>query len=117
MIRATAIERIAHIGSENLRWNWLYKIAAAAALISALLIPIQILVFIIWPPPLQGSAADWFALFQKNQLVGLVDLDLLLVVDNVLLNSSCYPLMDRREMLRARTKSTSLSSKPTAVGA
>ena len=85
MIRATAIERIAHIGSENLRWNWLYKIAAAAALISALLIPIQILVFIIWPPPLQGSAADWFALFQKNQLVGLVDLDLLLVVDNVLL--------------------------------
>jgi len=48
-------------------WNWLYRIAAAAALISALFIPIQVIVFIIWPPPLEGTAIDWFRLFQLGQ--------------------------------------------------
>jgi hypothetical protein len=37
----------------------------------------------VWPPP--SSVMEWFTLFQDNPLVGLVDLDLLLVVDNVLL--------------------------------
>jgi len=66
-------------------WHWLYRIGAAAALISALFIPIQMIVFIAWPPPLEGTAIDWFAFFQQNRLVGLVNLDLLLVADNVLL--------------------------------
>jgi hypothetical protein len=52
-------------------------------MISAVLIPVQVLVFIIWPPP--STVADWFELLQTNPLVGLVNLDLLLVVDNVLL--------------------------------
>jgi hypothetical protein len=63
----------------------LYRLAGAGALISAVFIPIQVLVFIIWPPPLEGTAVDWFTLFQDNPLVGLLDLDLLLVADNVLL--------------------------------
>jgi len=73
-------------------WNWLYRIAAAAALISALFIPIQVIVFIIWPPPLEGTAIDWFRLFQSNRLIGLIDLDLLLVADNVLLVSILFAL-------------------------
>jgi hypothetical protein len=67
------------------RWRPLYRIGGAAALLSALFIPIQVMVFIIWPPAIDGTAEDWFALFQDNWLVGLVDLDLLLVADNVLL--------------------------------
>jgi hypothetical protein len=43
------------------------------------------MVFLVWPPPLEGGATDWFALLQENRLVGLIDLDLLLVADNVLL--------------------------------
>jgi len=66
-------------------WKSLYRAAGAAALISAVFIPIQILVFIVWPPPLEGTARDWFTLFQDNSLVGLLNLDLLLVADNVLL--------------------------------
>jgi hypothetical protein len=49
------------------------------------LIPIQVIVFIVWPPPLQGTVSDWFTLFQENRLIGLINLDLLLVVDNMLL--------------------------------
>jgi hypothetical protein len=67
------------------RWTGLYRVGSAAALTTAILIPIQIAVFLIWPPPLDGTAADWFELFRDNRLVALVDLDLLLVVDNVLL--------------------------------
>jgi hypothetical protein len=65
------------------QWSALYKIAGAAAVISAVLIPIQVLVFIVWPPP--SSVAGWFELLQTSPLVGLIDLDLLLVIDNLLL--------------------------------
>jgi hypothetical protein len=68
-----------------LRWALLYRVGAVAALASAVLIPIQVAVFMIWPPPLDGTAADWFALLHRNRLAGLVDLDLLLAVDNALL--------------------------------
>lgn len=64
------------------RWHWLYKAGAAAALLSAVFFPIQILVFLTNPPP--ESVTGWFALFQSNRLVGLLDLDLLLVIDQVL---------------------------------
>lgn len=72
-------------GSTDPRWRILYRLAGAGALISAVFIPIQVLVFIIWPPPLDGTAADWFELFADNRMVGLLDLDLLLVADNVFL--------------------------------
>jgi hypothetical protein len=64
-------------------WHWLYRAGGAAALITALFIPIQIIVFALWPPP--STIADWFALLQNNRLVGLIDLDLLLIVDQALL--------------------------------
>lgn len=68
-------------------WRGLYRVAGAAALISAVFIPIQIIVFMISQPPFQGTVGDWFMLLLNNKLFGLVDLDLLLVVDNVLLIS------------------------------
>jgi hypothetical protein len=66
-------------------WTTLYRTGGVAALITAVLIPIQVIVFIAWPPPLEGAVTDWFALFQDNRLVGLINLDLLLVADNILL--------------------------------
>jgi len=67
------------------RWTALYRVAAAAALLSALFIPVQIVIFLAWPPPLDGTAADWFTLLREHRLAGLIGLDLLLVADNVLL--------------------------------
>jgi hypothetical protein len=66
-------------------WQPLYLAGAGAALVSAVLLPVQVAVFLIWPPPLDGTAADWFDLLAERRLVGLVDLDLLLVAANVLL--------------------------------
>jgi hypothetical protein len=66
-------------------WKVLYRTGGAAALISAVLIPIQVAVFLVWPPPIDGTVADWFTLLRDHRLAGLVDLDLLLVADNVLL--------------------------------
>ena len=66
-------------------WRLLYRAGGVAALITAVLIPLQIVVFVAWPPPLEGTAIDWFALFQDNWLLGLLSLDLFLIVDYVLL--------------------------------
>lgn len=40
-------------------------------------------VFFLWPPP--NSVIGWFTLFQDNGLVGLLDMDLLLIIDYLLL--------------------------------
>ena len=44
--------------------------------------PIQIIVYIASPPP--STAMGFFTLFQNNSLLGLLALDLLLIVDQVL---------------------------------
>jgi hypothetical protein len=64
-------------------WRALYQAAGVAALISAVLVPIQLAVFVAYPFP--DTVTGWFELLQDNPVAGLVDLDLLLVVDNVLL--------------------------------
>jgi len=65
------------------RWYWLYKVAGIAALITAVLILVQMIVFVLSPPP--STAVDYFNLIQDNALLGLLALDLLYVIDNVLL--------------------------------
>jgi hypothetical protein len=69
----------------NSSWKPLYRVGGAAALITAILIPIQVVVFVVWPPPREGTASEWFTLFEDNWLLGLLSLDLLLIVDYVLL--------------------------------
>lgn len=64
-------------------WKPLYKIGAGAAVAVLIFMPIQMAVFSLWPPP--ETAFDWFVLFQDNALVGLLDMDLLLIVDFLLL--------------------------------
>ncbi len=63
-------------------WKSLYKVGGAAALVMAVFIPIQTIIFVIWPPP--STVIGWFTLFQRSPLLGLLDMDLLLIVDQVL---------------------------------
>lgn len=64
-------------------WKTLQRVGGVAALAVLVLIPLQMVVYFLWPPP--SSVIGWFALFQDNALVGLLDMDLLLIVDYLLL--------------------------------
>jgi len=64
------------------RWSFLYRTAAIAALITVALFLVQIVAFFVWPPP--STVAGHFALLQSRTLVGLVSLDFLIIVDEVL---------------------------------
>ena len=65
------------------RWRCLYTIGGVAALIGVALIPVQLVVFVVWPPPV--AALGFFQLFERNRLLGLLSLDLLYILQNVLL--------------------------------
>ncbi|MGZ3639442.1 MAG: hypothetical protein ACXVCX_16565 [Ktedonobacterales bacterium] len=64
-------------------WRPLYRAAGVAALLSIAFIFLAIIVFIANPPPTTITA--WFALFQRNGLLGLLDLDLLMLAAYVLM--------------------------------
>lgn len=64
-------------------WNGLYRVGAVAALLMFVLTLVQSFIFITNPPP--STVIDYFTLFQKSQILGLLDLDLLLIVINILL--------------------------------
>ncbi len=68
--------------SADSNWKGLYKVGGAAAVLSVVFFPIQIAICLLSPPP--DSVIGWFTLFQSDRLVGLLDLDLLLMVDQVL---------------------------------
>jgi hypothetical protein len=65
------------------RWKGIYIAGGVAAFSMLVLMIIQIVVFVIWPPP--ATAAGYFSLFQHSWLLGLLSLDLLYIVDSVLL--------------------------------
>src|SRR6187402_2470573 len=66
------------------RFAALYRVAGFAALVTALLIPLQIVAFIVWPPP-DGGVTEWFDLFQRAPFIGLVSFDLAILLEEALL--------------------------------
>ncbi len=78
-VQPILLHRTNHPGSS---WSSLYKAGSMAALLSILFFPVQILVLLTNPPP--DSVTGWFTLLQSSKLIGLLDLDLLLMVDQVL---------------------------------
>jgi hypothetical protein len=64
-------------------WRPLYRVGGGAALVSVACIVAAIAVFLAWPPP--TTIESWFALFQRNAFLGLLDLDLLLVTSYVVM--------------------------------
>lgn len=63
--------------------NPLIRIAGFAAILVVLIIPVQISLFFIWPPP--ETVDGFFSLFQSHPLLGLISLDLLYLVNNAVL--------------------------------
>ncbi len=67
------------------RWRTLYRTGAAAGFALVACTAFQAAVFIAWPPPsFQPTASavqDWFAMLQANWLIGLLNLDLMMLVD------------------------------------
>jgi len=61
----------------------LFKTGGIMAILIVAIIPVQLFIFIAWPPP--ESVAEFFALFQQNWLLGLLSLDLLYLFNNVFL--------------------------------
>jgi len=92
---------------EKNQWSSLYKVAGFAAILVVAFIPIQMAVFMVNPPP--SNIVGWFDLFNRNALVGLIDLDLLLIIDQVLMGLiflALYQLLkhsNRSSMLIALT--------------
>lgn len=68
--------------SEDLKWRSLYKVGGMAAIIAAVLLLIEIIVFMIWPQP--GTVLDYFTLLQTNKIIGLIDFYLLEVIAYIL---------------------------------
>ena len=64
-------------------WSSLYRVGGMAALLMFVLTLVQSFVFIAYPPP--STVIDYFTLFQNNKLLGILDLDFLLIVINILL--------------------------------
>ncbi len=67
--------------SEN--WKSLYKVAGIASITMLVIMVVQIIIYILWPPP--ETAIDFFYLFQSNWLLGLLSLDLLYILNNTIL--------------------------------
>jgi hypothetical protein len=71
-------------------WQFLYQTAAISALISVVLFLFQIVAFFVWPPP--STVIGHFTLLQSRPLVGLVSLDFVIIVDEVLAIPICLAL-------------------------
>ena len=80
--RAPAAREVAAAYYEG-NWRMLFKAAGIAALTVVALIPLQALVYIVWPPP--TTVLDYFSVFQTSLLLGFLDLDALLIVDQLLM--------------------------------
>jgi hypothetical protein len=66
------------------RWAALFRVAGIGALLTAILIPLQIVAFIVWPLPTGGVAA-WFELFRTQPLIALISFDLIILLEEILL--------------------------------
>ena len=73
----------AYMRAEAPCWTGLYRTAAVAAAVTAVVIVLGVAVFLVWPPATSASVAAWFAHFQANLLRGLLDLDLLMLLGNL----------------------------------
>ena len=75
------VDRAAEAGADDSRWASLYTVSGVAALISAVIIPLSIAAFFIWPP-FPGSVLDMFTLIQNDKLAGLMSLDFMYLAAN-----------------------------------
>ncbi|MCC6955435.1 MAG: DUF4386 family protein [Anaerolineales bacterium] len=77
------MNQTAYTGASNADWKSLYKAGGVAALLMFVLTLVQSFIFVTNPPP--STVLEFFMLFQKSPVLGLLSLDLLLIVINILL--------------------------------
>ncbi|WP_128426661.1 DUF4386 family protein [Gudongella oleilytica] len=65
------------------QWKPLYKLAGWCALAMFALVPLQIVLYIVFPPP--STVEGFFALYRNNWLLGLLSLDLLYIINTIVL--------------------------------
>jgi hypothetical protein len=77
-------ENVISIRSENnsLKKTF-YAIGSVAAVIIVVLIPVQIVLYLLWPHPTTIPA--WFELFNRNYIIGLISFDFLYMISNILM--------------------------------
>jgi hypothetical protein len=68
---------------EGSSWRTLYRVGAVAAVAVLVLVAVQVPVFLSRPFP--STVSEWFALFGESPIVGLINMDVLMMVDNALL--------------------------------
>ncbi|MBN1372766.1 MAG: hypothetical protein JW987_12570 [Anaerolineaceae bacterium] len=73
---------IAEINEES-RWKNLYRVGGVAALTVVGIMVVQILIFVIWPPP--ETVEGFIDLMQDHPLLGLLSMDLLYILNNTIL--------------------------------
>jgi hypothetical protein len=73
------LDHVANALPEDGRWQGLYKIAAVAALLSVVIIPLSVVTFFIWPL----WPDDILAVIQEDWLAGLMGLDFSYLLSNV----------------------------------
>ncbi len=73
----------ATVRSDARQWRGLLVTGAWSAFASVVMVVVQIVIRILWPPP--ESTAGFFELLLDNPVQGLVSLDLLYIVSNVLI--------------------------------
>jgi hypothetical protein len=59
------------------KWKGLYRTGGVSALVIGMLLIVETIFYIATSAPSLADAAGWFALFQSNRLVGLVDFGIL----------------------------------------
>lgn len=64
-------------------WRPLYHLAFLSVILLILIIPVQILIYFLSPPP--STAEGFLTLFAQNPLKGLLSLDLLYIFNNILM--------------------------------
>lgn len=77
-------------------WSPLFKAGSLSAAAVIAFIPLQTVIYAVWPPP--TTVTGWFDLFAQSALIGLLDMDLLLLVDYLLIGVvvlALYMLMRR----------------------
>jgi hypothetical protein len=72
-----------HAPAEDVCWQGLYRTAGAAALVIAATSVLGVVTFLLWPPANGAAVTEWFVLFQRSWLEGMLGLDLLMLVSSI----------------------------------
>jgi len=66
----------------DVNWSTLYRVGGIAGLVMLFMMPIQVILYILYPPP--ETAAGHLAAMRENPVIGFIGLDLLYMVTIVL---------------------------------